>query len=143
MPSILANPCPIGTPPRCICGRPPAFNRNACKQRSTVKRCINRLRQWRGLSTRYDKTAVIYLAAIRLAGISSDLHVGSKPPLAQNDRVLPSRLLWCGPRPIPRLNGQEPVTEIVRGPGFYEPTDEDDCTVFSSWGWTASRGLAV
>ena len=50
-------------------GRPPAFNRNAYKQRNTVERCINRLKQWRGLSTRYDKTAVIYLAALHLAGI--------------------------------------------------------------------------
>ncbi|MFE1956270.1 IS5/IS1182 family transposase, partial [Streptomyces sp. NPDC059524] len=33
-------------------------------QRNTVERCINRLKQWRGLATRYDKTATIYLAAI-------------------------------------------------------------------------------
>ncbi|WP_370531692.1 IS5 family transposase [Streptomyces venezuelae] len=50
-------------------GRPPAFDRDAYKQRNTVERCINRLKQWRGLATRYDKTAVIYLAALHLAGI--------------------------------------------------------------------------
>ncbi|MFF5390393.1 IS5 family transposase [Streptomyces sp. NPDC013012] len=50
-------------------GRPPAFDRDAYKQRSTVERCINRLKQWRGLATRYDKTATIYLAALRIAGI--------------------------------------------------------------------------
>lgn len=32
-------------------------------------RCINRLKQWRGLATRYDKTATIYLAGLRLAAI--------------------------------------------------------------------------
>ncbi len=45
-------------------GRPPAFDREAYKQRNTVERCINRLKQWRGLATRYDKTATICLAAI-------------------------------------------------------------------------------
>ncbi|MFF9914933.1 IS5 family transposase [Streptomyces sp. NPDC013457] len=50
-------------------GRPPAFDREAYKQRNTVERCINKLKQWRGLATRYDKTATIYLAGLHLAGI--------------------------------------------------------------------------
>ncbi|MFF4321424.1 IS5 family transposase [Streptomyces sp. NPDC001568] len=50
-------------------GRPPAFDRAAYKQRNTVERCINKLKQWRGLATRYDKTATIYLAAPNLAAI--------------------------------------------------------------------------
>ncbi|MFI0759986.1 IS5 family transposase [Streptomyces anulatus] len=50
-------------------GRPPAFDRDAYKQRNTVERCINKLKQWRGLATRYDKTATIYQAALHLAGI--------------------------------------------------------------------------
>ncbi|GGY83132.1 hypothetical protein GCM10010363_74670 [Streptomyces omiyaensis] len=37
-----------------ICGRPPAFDREACKQRNTVERCVNELEQRRGLATRYD-----------------------------------------------------------------------------------------
>ncbi|MET9594277.1 hypothetical protein ABZY45_25615 [Streptomyces sp. NPDC006516] len=35
--------------------------------------------------------------------------------------MLPPRLLWCDPRPIPRFNRQEPVTLIVRDPGFSGP----------------------
>jgi transposase len=31
----------------------------AWSQRNTVERCINRLKQWRGLATRYEKTATI------------------------------------------------------------------------------------
>ncbi|WP_188279040.1 IS5 family transposase [Streptomyces sp. CBMA370] len=50
-------------------GRPPAFEREAYKQRNTVERCINKIKQWRGLATRYDKTATIYLAALHLTGI--------------------------------------------------------------------------
>ncbi|MFK0171528.1 hypothetical protein ACIQU5_22275 [Streptomyces sp. NPDC090306] len=38
--------------------------------------------------------------------------------------MLPPRLLWCDPRPVPRFNRQDPVTAIVRDPGFHEPTDE-------------------
>ncbi|MET7942445.1 IS5 family transposase, partial [Streptomyces sp. NPDC005302] len=50
-------------------GRPPAFDREAYKQRNTVERCINKLKQWPGLATRYDKTATIYLAGLHLAAI--------------------------------------------------------------------------
>ncbi|KYG51235.1 transposase [Streptomyces sp. WAC04657] len=50
-------------------GRPPAFEREAYKQRNTVERCINKIKQWRGLATRYDKTATVYLAALHIAGI--------------------------------------------------------------------------
>ncbi len=50
-------------------GRPPAFDREIYKQRNTVERCINRLKQWRGIATRYEKTATIYLAALHIAGI--------------------------------------------------------------------------
>ncbi|WP_239471322.1 IS5 family transposase [Streptomyces sp. CS207] len=50
-------------------GRPPAFDREAYKQRNTVERCINRLKQWRGIATRYEKTATVYLAGLHIAGI--------------------------------------------------------------------------
>jgi transposase len=50
-------------------GRPPAFDRDAYKRRNTVERCINKLKQWRGLATRYDKTATSYLAGLHLAAI--------------------------------------------------------------------------
>ncbi|WP_418961096.1 hypothetical protein [Streptomyces tritici] len=56
--------------------------------------------------------------------------------------MLPPRLLWCDPRPIPRLNRQEPRTLIVCDPGFYDPTDEDDCTVFSYFCQTHDRTYA-
>ncbi|GAA3359348.1 hypothetical protein GCM10017744_037630 [Streptomyces antimycoticus] len=39
------------------------------KQRDTVERCINRLKQWRGIATRYEKTATSYLAKLHIAGI--------------------------------------------------------------------------
>lgn len=50
-------------------GRPPAFDRETNKHRNTVERCINRLKQWRGIATRYEKTATIYLAGHHRAGI--------------------------------------------------------------------------
>ncbi len=46
-----------------------AYDREAYKQRNTAERCINRLKQWLGLATHYDKTVVIYLAAHHLAGV--------------------------------------------------------------------------
>jgi transposase len=50
-------------------GGPPAFDREAYKQRTTVERCINRLKQWRGIATRSEKTATIYPAGLHIAGI--------------------------------------------------------------------------
>ncbi|WP_443044841.1 IS5 family transposase [Streptomyces sp. Go40/10] len=50
-------------------GRPSAFDREAYKRRNTIERCINKLKQWRGLATRYDKTATIYLAGLHVAAI--------------------------------------------------------------------------
>ncbi|MFD6760264.1 IS5 family transposase [Streptomyces roseolus] len=50
-------------------GRPPAFDRETYKHRNVVERCFNRLKQWRGIATRYDKTAESYEAAVTLASL--------------------------------------------------------------------------
>jgi hypothetical protein len=50
-------------------GRPPGFDSDAYKQRNSVERCINRLRQWRGLASRTDTLAIAYQAALHLASI--------------------------------------------------------------------------
>ncbi|MFE4257647.1 IS5 family transposase [Streptomyces sp. NPDC056883] len=50
-------------------GRPPTFSRDAYKQRNTVERCINRLKNWRGLATRYEKTSIVFQAGLHVAGI--------------------------------------------------------------------------
>lgn len=34
-----------------------------------LERCINRLKQWRGIATRYEKTAESYQAAVTLAAL--------------------------------------------------------------------------
>lgn len=48
-------------------GQPPGFDVEAYKQRNTVERSFNRIKQWRGLATRYDKYAVTYLGGVFLA----------------------------------------------------------------------------
>ncbi|MFE2581749.1 IS5 family transposase [Streptomyces sp. NPDC059378] len=50
-------------------GRPPAFDAEAYRQRNAVERCINRLKQWRGLAMRTDKLAIAYQGALHLAAI--------------------------------------------------------------------------
>ncbi|GAU65942.1 transposase [Streptomyces sp. NBRC 110611] len=45
------------------------LNAEAYKQRNAVERCINRLKQWRGLAMRTDKLAIAYHAALHLAAI--------------------------------------------------------------------------
>ena len=48
-------------------GRPPTFSGRIYKHRNTVERGFNRLKQWRGIATRYDKYALTYLGGVLLA----------------------------------------------------------------------------
>ncbi|MFF5343350.1 IS5 family transposase [Streptomyces althioticus] len=48
-------------------GRPPGFDRETYRRRNTIERCFNRLKGFRGIATRYEKTATSYEAAVTLA----------------------------------------------------------------------------
>ena len=48
-------------------GRPPQFDRQLYRQRNLVERCVNRLKQWRRIATRYEKRAQNYLALLLIA----------------------------------------------------------------------------
>jgi transposase len=50
-------------------GRPPAFDPETYKGRNVVERAFGRLKQWRGIATRYDKHARNYRAGIILGAI--------------------------------------------------------------------------
>jgi transposase len=50
-------------------GRPLAFDQTIYARRNVVERMINRLKQWRGLATRYEKRAVNYRAMLVLASV--------------------------------------------------------------------------
>jgi transposase len=47
-------------------GRPVSHDAELYKERNTVERLINKLKAWRGIATRYDKTPASYLAALHL-----------------------------------------------------------------------------
>jgi transposase len=47
-------------------GRPPGHDAGLYKERNTVERLINKLKAWRGIATRYDKTPESYLAGLHL-----------------------------------------------------------------------------
>jgi transposase len=48
-------------------GRPPSFDPEKYKKRNTVERSYLRLKQWRGIATRYDKHARTFLGGVLLA----------------------------------------------------------------------------
>jgi transposase len=49
-------------------GRPVSHDADLYKERNTIERLINRLKAWRGIATRYDKTPESYLAGLHLRG---------------------------------------------------------------------------
>jgi transposase len=50
-------------------GRSLTFDKTIYARRNVVERCINRLKQWRGLATRYEKRAANYRAMVVIASI--------------------------------------------------------------------------
>ncbi len=50
-------------------GRRPGFDWEAYRRRNVVERCVNRLKQWRGIATRYEKRAVNYRAMVVIASL--------------------------------------------------------------------------
>lgn len=51
-------------------GRPHAFDAAAYKGRNVVERSFNRIKDWRGLATRYDKLAITYRGGVVLRAIT-------------------------------------------------------------------------
>ena len=49
---------------------PDPYDREAYKQRNLIERMFNKLKNWRRIATRYDKTARNFLAAIHLAAVA-------------------------------------------------------------------------
>ena len=47
-------------------GRPVTHDAELYKERNTVERLINKLKAWRGIATRFDKTPESYLAGLHL-----------------------------------------------------------------------------
>jgi|SRR5690606_20311548 len=50
-------------------GRPPHFDKVLYAKRNVDERCVNRLKQWRAIATRYEKRAVNYRAMIVIASL--------------------------------------------------------------------------
>lgn len=51
-------------------GRPPAFDAATYKDRNVAERAFNRIKDWRGLATRYDKLATTYRGGVVLRAIT-------------------------------------------------------------------------
>lgn len=49
-------------------GRPISYDTGRYKQRNVVERCFQKIKTWRGLATRYDKSPESYEAGLHLRG---------------------------------------------------------------------------
>lgn len=56
-------------------GRPPKFDAEKYRGRNVIERGYCRLKQWRGLATRYDKLAIVYRSAVVLNGVVAWLNL--------------------------------------------------------------------
>ena len=50
-------------------GRPLSFDAATYARRNVVERCVNRLKQWRAVATRYEKRAANYRAIVVIAAL--------------------------------------------------------------------------
>ncbi len=50
-------------------GRPPGFDKEGYKARNTVERAIGKLKQFRAVTTRYDKRGYVYLGTVTAAAL--------------------------------------------------------------------------
>jgi len=50
-------------------GHPLLFDSELYAKRNVVERCVNRLKQWRGIATRYEKRALNYRAMVLIASL--------------------------------------------------------------------------
>ncbi|WP_420803252.1 IS5 family transposase [Streptomyces spiramyceticus] len=50
-------------------GRPPGFDKDRYRDRNTVERAINKLKQFRAVATRYDKRGYVYLGTVTAAAL--------------------------------------------------------------------------
>jgi transposase len=64
--SDLAGIEPV-IPPRSNRTKPIGYDRKAYKRRNLIERCVNRLKQFRRIATRYEKNARAYLSMLGLA----------------------------------------------------------------------------
>jgi transposase len=51
-------------------GRPPQYDPVDYRGRNVVERGFNRVRQWRGWATRYDKLAIVYRSAVLVHAVT-------------------------------------------------------------------------
>nr|WP_245802126.1 IS5 family transposase [Corynebacterium pacaense] len=61
-------------------GRPAKFDAEKYRGRNVIERGYCRLKQWRGLATRYDKLAIVYRAAVVLNGVIAWLNLLQDTP---------------------------------------------------------------
>jgi transposase len=50
-------------------GRPPTFDAEQYKQRNTAERCVNKVKTYRAVATRYDKREYMYQGMVDVAAI--------------------------------------------------------------------------
>lgn len=50
-------------------GGKPNFDKETYRRRNVVERCVNKLKQWRAIATRYDKRASNYRAGVIVASL--------------------------------------------------------------------------
>jgi transposase len=50
-------------------GRPPGFDKDRYKERNTVERAINKLKQFRSVATRYDKRGYVFRGTVTAAAL--------------------------------------------------------------------------
>jgi len=78
--AVAARGAIANIPPKACRKRPHRFDRILYRRRNIVERFFNRLKQYRGLATRYDKLARNFIAGVTLAAIRIAIRSNESTP---------------------------------------------------------------
>jgi transposase len=71
---------------------PDRGEREAYKGRNLIERCVNRLKQFRRIATRYEKTARAYLSMLCIASALTWIKLSTRPNADEHVRILDNTL---------------------------------------------------
>jgi transposase len=91
---------------------PIEYDREACKRRNLIERCVNRLEQFRRTATRYEKTARAFISMLCIASARRWIKTVNAAQ-RQSQTVCRVNIVVSKPPPLPDVQDTLPIPNVV------------------------------